>query len=630
MRVLAVVLVLCLLVLGGCNTTQPTPTQTAPEPQIKLEALTKRIPLNQPFPVAVTVEDAAPDMLVEVSVVGMPGFTPSTKLVTLRTDQQGFAEASFDATVNEPGYLRLSVNANVGEANYSDSLNILYGSPSSSLSIQSSGEGDVVDEEDYLESLPRATEEGYLEWFEEEPVDGVTSEPVPDSPPAVIIEGVQYETLDGGLTEPEYAVEYFLEGTGEGEPGPEDLAEAAGTLDNFLSPQLACSGPLIWTHVTFVHRIDLNGNGYLDTNETAVPVPRGTHVDVLDKNQNSTLLYTGYVGSGGRLDFPLPPCDAAVRNNSDPDPLFKVIGGSNKGLSTHYGLLNYRHEWRTDVYYDQNSYEMRGKVIDVTSTKGANNVGAQRIWYRMNQVYDWVKSIGSSGYNNFPVDIYFPAQDGGGVATTRATVGRIMVVPGHSTRDDILFHEFGHEAYYRRMYGESDYVSKYKSSTKTLQPGVFPSCYGCLGHTYYKSSSRDAAMVEGWADFFEAVTTREIPGITRSYRYIEDPNKYSSYLPLEYGENVEIWVAAFLWDWYDTPDDNGGTDDDNIAVPFDSRGRYENVASRFVNVYPVSYLSSMWRLRILPSLKPEKGEVVLMCGILKKNTLGSIDPETCK
>ena len=241
-RVLAVVLVLCLFVLGGYNTTPPTPAEAPSEPQIKIEALIERIPLNQSFPVAVKVAGAAPDTLVEVSVPGMSGITPSTKLVMLRTDQQGAAEAHFDATVDKAGYLRLSVNADLGKGSYSDSLNILYGSPSSNLSIQSSGEGDVVDEEEYLDSLPRATEEGYLEWFEEEPVDGAAQEPTPDSPPVVIIEGVQYETLDGGLTEPEYAVEYFLEGTGEGEPGPADLAEEAGASGDELSLQLTCSG----------------------------------------------------------------------------------------------------------------------------------------------------------------------------------------------------------------------------------------------------------------------------------------------------------------------------------------------------------------------------------------------------
>ena len=443
----------------------------------------------------------------------------------------------------------------------------------------------------------------------------------------VILEGVQYNTLDGGLTEPEYAVEYFLEGTGEGEPGPADLAEEAGTSGDELSLQLNCSGPLIWTHVYFVHRIDKNGNGYLDTNETAFAVPKGTHVDVLDKNQNSTLLYTGYIGDGGRLDFPLPPCDAAVRNNSDPDPLFKIIGESNKGVSTHYGVLNYRHEWRTGVYYDMNSYEMMGKVIDITATSNANNTKAQRIWYRLNQVHDWVRSTGS-GYNNFPVDVYYPATEYG---TSRAAIGRMFIVAGHATEDNVLFHEFGHEAYYRRMYGESSYNADYRYSTKALQPGVFPSCYGCLGHSLLLNSGQEAAMIEGWADFFEAVTTRYFLDVSVELpRFIEDPRKYRPANTLHEGPGVEIWVAAFLWDWYDTPADNGGTDDDNIAVPLTPQGRYENVASWFVNVNAESYLSSMWRLRILPSLKPEKGEVVLMCGILKKNTLGSIDPETCK
>ncbi len=593
MRVLAVVFVLCLFVLSGCNTTPPAPAEAPSEPQIKIEALTKQIPLNQSFPVAVKVAGAASDTLVEVSVTGMSGITPSTKLVMLRTDQQGAAEAHFDATVDKADYLMLSVNANLGGTNYSDTLNILYGSPSSGLSIQSSGEGTVVDEDNYLDSLPRATEEDYLEWFEEESADGAVQEPAPDSPPVVIIEGVQYSTLDGSLTEPEYAVEYFLEGTGEGEPGPADLAEEAGASGDELSLQLNCSGPLIWTYVYFVHRIDLNGNGYLDTSETAIAVPKGTHVDVLDKNQNSTLLYTGYVGDNGRLDFPLPPCDAAVRNNSDPDPLFKIIGESNKGVSTHYGVLNYRHEWRTGVYYDMNSYEMMGKVIDITATSNANNTKAQRIWYRLNQVHDWVRSTGS-GYNNFPVDVYYPATEYG---TSRAAIGRMFIVAGHATEDNVLFHEFGHEAYYRRMYGESSYNADYRYSTKALQPGVFPSCYGCLGHSLLLNSGQEAAMIEGWADFFEAVTTRYFLDVSVELpRFIEDPRKYRPANTLHEGPGVEIWVAAFLWDWYDTPADNGGTDDDNIAVPLTPQGRYENVASRFVNVNAESYLSSMWRL----------------------------------
>ena len=174
------------------------------------------------------------------------------------------------------------------------------------------------------------------------------------------------------------------------------------------------------------------------------------------------------------------------------------------------------------------------------------------------------------------------------------------------------------------------YVADYRYSTKALQPGVFPSCYGCLGHSLLLNSGQEAAMIEGWADFFEAVTTRYFPDVSvPSPTNIEDPRKYRPANTLHEGPGVEIWVAAFLWDWYDTPADYpSGTDDDNIAVPLNRIQRYENIASRFVNVNAESYLSSMWRLRIKPSLTP--GEVVLMCGIVKKNTLGSIDPEACK
>lgn len=177
----------------------------------------------------------------------------------------------------------------------------------------------------------------------------------------------------------------------------------------------------------------------------------------------------------------------------------------------------------------------------------------------------------------------------------------MQIIREHAVFDGVLFHEFGHLAYYRKMLGAAQYTSEHACNLSGSCVS-FPACGGCVGHEWNKDIGPEAAMMEGWADFFEAVTTRVLnPNTSPSWSLIENPNSWKPAYTIANGPGVEIWVAAYLWDVFDNP---GGTDDDPVLPSGNAQQRYNSVASYFVNMPLSSELRHVWVQRIKPTLSP--------------------------
>jgi hypothetical protein len=192
----------------------------------------------------------------------------------------------------------------------------------------------------------------------------------------------------------------------------------------------------------------------------------------------------------------------------------------------------------------------------------------------------------------------------------------MLIVAGDGIRDDVLFHEFGHEAYYRRMLGEDKYNYYYRESTRALQTGVFPRCISCTTQQTYRKSSPEAAMIEGWATFFETMTTRVIEKVSSFGPELE---------PLWSGADGGSWVsgrvAATLWDFWDIPNTGvaSSTDNDLVSPAGNAQVRYGKVANYFVNKDELSSFKTMWHQRIKPTLNVDA--LKNHCQVLKLNTL---------
>jgi len=261
----------------------------------------------------------------------------------------------------------------------------------------------------------------------------------------------------------------------------------------------------------------------------------------------------------------------------------------------------------------------------------AEALNMQRLWAKINSVYDWDRSAFSNMYSSFRADVLYPVFTYWGTAVvSRAAIGQMQMVYGDAHADPTIFHEFGHLAYYRRMMGESAYNSAHSCnmSSGCVQ---FPACGGCIGHTYTADIGPEAAMIEGWADFFEGIAMANVPRAHSKYgnllnisTILEDPTESYS---LPSGPGNELRVAAFLWDIYDVeamydPEDGDGDIHDFGAL--DVKARYRKVGGYFVNMPLSSELANVWATRIKPTLDVNQRRG--FCDALRLNTLGALYP----
>lgn len=298
---------------------------------------------------------------------------------------------------------------------------------------------------------------------------------------------------------------------------------------------------------------------------------------------------------------------------------------NNIGLTASHGTLIRRHWWRTNTYYNYAAQDLQGMTIQAIGDN-AEALNMQRLWAKINAVYDWDRSAFSNMYSSFRADVLYPVFTYWGTAVvSRAAIGQMQMVYGDAHADPTIFHEFGHLAYYRRMMGESAYNSAHacNMSSGCVQ---FPACGGCIGHGLLENIGPEAAMIEGWADFFQSVAMTNIPDAHDRYNGATDfsgsmEHPQGAYPTLPAGPGNELRVAAFLWDMYDSY----AGDDENLSHAGDAKVRYRHVGSYFVNMPLSSELANVWATRIKPTLTttPQRRDY---CSALKLNTLGAIFP----
>jgi hypothetical protein len=303
------------------------------------------------------------------------------------------------------------------------------------------------------------------------------------------------------------------------------------------------------------------------------------------------------VGNNGRLEFYLG-CSTQLH--------FKVLAWTNTGISMHTGeIFEKPVMWKKSERASSGSFSadtVRNRNIQMApSTANAFSRKSQRLFFRVNQVYNWERNA-STVYNTFPVNIFYPyIFSNGGLAG----IGRIMYGDSFALWDAGIFHEFGHEVYYRRMMGASAYNRAHQEVMAGL-PVSYPACLGALGWTLWGVESNCAGLLEGWAVFFERVASEKLR--TQGGRRTEvRPSNAPS------GPSVPGNVAVYL---YDIADDSyqppagqpypllTDTDGDAFVRSNESLDlRYTRVANLFRGMSTSSSINQVWQQNIRPDTR---------------------------
>ena len=620
------------LVLSGCST-QKAPNSAQPSvqstggPTLTVKAAPGRIRLNQVFPVKISVTGAQPGGAFAVSLIGIAGIEAETESVQATADRQGKAELRVNATVSTRNHSSLVVVAEVAGETLSTTLDIVFDSKGNRAAAKKVGatatEGKQIDIQAYYDALPHTSDSNYVVAYERDKhktgatksgLSTASTDDAGDLPDTLLVDNITYLLPDGTESEPFSGIEYYIPDTGSGEPSPEDIEGGPQDGDGGLSTQATCTTTRTYTQ--FSQMID----------GASQPMPGNTYVRVVDYNGiwPDRILAQGFT-SGDAFWYNLPSCDTAG-GSTRPDIYFIFETRTDNGLTASHGTFARRHWWRTATYYDVSQLTRPNSVV----VKGANSeaIKTQRLWYKVNEVRDWERSATGVTFRAdvlYPVFTYF-----GAAVVSRAALGQIQVVYGDALVDPTVFHEYGHLAYYRKMMGESSYNREHGCNLSGACAS-FPLCGGCIGHTQFENIGPEAAMIEGWADFFAALTTRVFYDVTDSFQV---ENSISSWPT---GPGNEARVAAFLWDMWDNvgvtndPDprfDNrdgfsGSSPNDPVSPTGGLTVRYKKVAGYFTDMPLSSELKDNWLSRIKPTLSGQS--LTDHCKILKFNTLNSID-----
>jgi hypothetical protein len=617
--------VLLLLVSCSVNTeiTQPTTSvNDSAKPLLEIHAAPGQIRLNEPFSVMLNVKNALPNAQLDITLAGVAGIVPSQNSITLKTNPQGHANGKITATVSERHHTSLIARTEFGGENLSNSLDIVFDSKGTRSAARKVGAtvslGKEIDIQAYFAAMPRTSDSNYVMNYERDKhrvnasgLSTLIEDTTADVPDTLIVENITYQMPDGTESEPFSGVEYYLSDTGSGEPTPEQIE---GTDIGGLTTQ-ACSSNIVFT--TFKQSID----GVMEF------MPKGTYVRAVDYNGiwPDRIIEEWYISDYGRFYYDLPTCDTAG-GSTPPDIYFifetrtqKNVNGSSvgDGLTATHGTIARRHWWLTGTYYDVTPTSRPvGVAVSVVGVN-AEARNTQRLWHKINQVRNWERAQVTPF--SFPVDILYPVSTYVGIAPlSRAFIGQVQVVYDQALDDDILFHEYGHEVYYRRTMGQVNYNFGYNCNfaATCFSP---PLCGGCLWHDGSKNIGPEAAMIEGWADFFEAVALYNIPNNNggATYYVVEDPRCCTwNNKPVASGVGAEFRVAAYLWDLYD------GIDSFEPVDQIDGLGNYKKIAA-YMNQpswAESSELKQIWLENIEPSLNADLQEK--HCRLMIYNTLG--------
>ncbi|WMT58431.1 hypothetical protein [Truepera radiovictrix] len=546
------------MALIACKTTAISPTERrfnptqaeTPLPSLTIEALRDDIPLADSFPIRVVVKDAPPGEQIQVQLFA-DGMQVGTDATTLQTNAAGYAELSLRGSAHQPKLVSLDAIGRMEDGGVvTGTLYIDFEPPQEGLfQAQAADDGDIIGSpitiEDYYQTLPVAKTPQDL-YAHQENASGV------------VLDGVRLVGEDGQL-EPLDAIMFDV--------GSESVAMPQAT---------DCTRRL--TYINLKTTVD----------GQAVNFPVNTRVYISDHTYREQVKL---VGNNGRLEFYLG-CSTQLH--------FKVLAWTSTGISMHTGeVFNKPVMWKKSERASSGSFNadtVRNRNIQMApSTASSFSRKSQRLFFRLNQVYNWERKA-STVYSSFPVDAFYPYISSKG---SLAGIGRIMYADGFALYDAGIYHEFGHEVYYRRMMGASAYNRAHQEAVSGL-PVSYPACLGALGWSLWGDESNCAGLLEGWAVFFEQVATARLN--TRLYRRTEfRPSSAPS------GPRVPGNVAAYL---YDIADDSGSQarlkDDDSDAFVRTNEEldlRYTRVANFFRGMATHSSIDQVWQQNIRPDTR---------------------------
>ncbi len=428
--------------------------------------------------------------------------------------------------------------------------------------------------------------------------------------PVFVIDDVQFLDELGKLSEPVSAVQ-FSTGTVEVENSSPQLRT-----------QAACA-----TKETYVFlKTSVSGSN--------VNVPTGTRVFVnaIASPGGPNVRAVKYVQDGGRVNFNLA-CDK--------DIFFTLEGYTNTGLTIHNPSNGGRiYNWSQLIAGTKilTADDVRGRVLNFGTSGDSISRLSQRVWFRVNQVYDWERTSYGSPYTNdrFALDIVYPARDFSNNARSRAAYGQMQIVDGDALEDPTLFHEFGHEVYYRRLLGGSQF--EYYSREAVAGRGAYPLCAGSLSWTPWKQVDGCAGMLEGFALWFDAVATRALGTESRPVNVFQ-PEPRSTTFNRSFATPGR--VAQYLWDGMDVhlplsqltaaearfrdtdqPADFRNLGDKITSTDKNVKNRYAYIANFFTKGAPNEDLGYMWRYSIRPKLSADG--VSKHCDVLEFNLVGRL------
>ncbi|RTR22108.1 hypothetical protein [Deinococcus radiophilus] len=551
-----------------------------------------------------SVKNAAPEQPLRVQVQAVGSLQMASQVVTLHPDATGSAQAVLNVSSREMASGTGTLTANTADHEVPAELTFSFKSETATVTSPAA----------LRAAYPRLTGPNMgpgSTGLRPASLQPLTTQPqavtVP-LPQVAIVEDVQYLMPDGTLSAPMDGIQYAVPNTGSGTPSLEDQGDHAPN-QNTLRAQYACGTQQ--TTVYFNHIVD----------GVQMPIPKGTYIRASEQNSlTDSIQAEGWIGDNGAFTFPMQICDTGNWFSRDAPDLYFILETRNStGLTETHGTFARRHWWRTGTWWNTSPAAMQGLNVTVRGTNAEAEL-ARRVWQKVNDVSNWHAQAMANDYGRFSVDVLYPASDYLGVATSRAAYKQIQLVYAHGTNDSVLFHEYGHEVYYRQLFGSTLYES-YNTATSA----TYPTCGGCIGHSLEKDIGPEAAMIEGWADFFEAVTTDNVPNAASEgiAYWVEYPDRYPS---VPTGPGSELRVASFLYDLYDADLEGyyNEWDDDALKPAGGPQQRFRNVA-QYANNLPVSAeFKQMWFQNIKPTLDPNSLSVV--CGILRSATLGSIDP----
>ena len=561
-------IVLILTILCGCRTVSSAPTtsrglqalQNSTDPTLSVDVLDMSIPIGDSFPVAIRIQNAPPLQNLNLQIIGT-GITPSVYNATVATDASGSGEFRLSGRAVKPKLNALDV---IG---YLEDGSVLTGSAYVDFEPDSAGTltaqaaqavGEPTTIEEYLDSLPVVTDQSELEEIQA------------DAPPAVVLDNVVYHTEDGTALEPLDAVVLN---------SPKQIVDTQPSAGQEPVLQAAACPLTETTEVRLKTSAD-NGN--------VLDIPVGLNVAIINDRGAATITRSL---DGGIVRWPFN-CSSFLRFEVQAQPANRVVDGGIKMTTGGGGIVI----WAKTVdpaTGNLTADNIRGTTISIAQGVSAFSQKSQRVFFKVHQAWNWERKIPKRGsVFNYVVEVYYPYGGSGGLSN----IGVINYPDSFTFYDVGIFHEYGHQAYYLRMLGPSEFNN---------QRNRTPICQGSLTWVLWKSAEGCVGILEGWAVFFENVASDRFN--TNPGRSVEinryDPDPGDGYTNIGTPGNV----AGFLWDITDdhgsNPDLNDFDNDIIVNTNQSIESRFEQTGNYFYNLPVITNFGVVWDRNIAPKLR---------------------------